>query len=131
LSEESVPVLRATVDGRLFVDRAVVPLGPSSVPGWSALKTTWVSLPTYQGSYIVRGHQLDGKGPVDVGGAPDQGQFVVKPGTSEGNLAQLNGGHGYRAAPGYIWMKKPGCYGLQIDGTTFSDIVTINVIHSS
>jgi hypothetical protein len=131
LSEESVPIVRATVGGRLYVDRAIVPLGASSVPGWSALKTTWVSLPSYQGAYLARGRRLDGKGPIDVGGSPGQGQFVIKPGTPEGNLAQANGGDGYRASPGYIWIKTPGCYGLQIDGTTFSDIVTVDVIPSS
>lgn len=128
LSEESVPILRTTVGGRLYVDRAVVPLGASSLPGWSALKTTWVSLPSYQGTYLVRGHRLDGKGSINIGASPDQGQFVIKPGTPEGDLAQANGGHGYRASPGYIWIQTPGCYGLQIDGTTFSDIVTVDVI---
>lgn len=130
LSEESEPILRATVGGRLYIDRAVVPLGASSEPGWSALKTTWVSLPSYKGAYLVRGRRLDGNGPIDVGGSPDQGQFVIKPGTPEGNLARTNGGHGYRASPGYLWVKRPGCYGLQIDGAAVSEVVTIEVIPS-
>lgn len=130
LSEESAPIQRATVDGRLYVDRAVVPLGPSSLPGWGALKTTWVSLPTYKGAYVVRGHRLDGNGPVGIGGAPGQNQFLLKPGTPEANLAEINGGDGYRPAPGYIWLKVPGCYGFQIDGATFSDVITINVTAS-
>jgi hypothetical protein len=118
------------IDGRVYVDQAVVPLGPSSAPGWGALKTTLLSLPKYQGAYIVRGHRLDGDSPVRIGGAPDTNQFVLKPGTPEGNLAQINGGAGYRVAPAYVWLKEPGCYGFQIDGGTFSDIITVDVIAS-
>lgn len=128
LSEESTPIPQATIDGQEYVSRAVVHLGPSSVAGWGALKTTWLSLPAYQGAFMVRGRQLDGSGLVGIGEGPTSGRFLLEPNGPDGKLAVLNGGKGYRPAIGYVWLKKPGCYGFQIDGTSFSHTVTLRVI---
>jgi hypothetical protein len=122
MAEESVPVPRATVGGHMVVNGAVVPLGPSSYPKWGALKTVWLSLPTYQGPYLVRGERLDGSGPMGIGDLPTQRSLLVPPGVS------VNGGDGYRPGIGYVWLREPGCYGFQIDGTTFSHTVVVFVL---
>ena len=124
MAEESLPISPATVEGRVVMHGAVLPWGPSSTPGWGALKTVWLSLPTYKGPYLVRGEPLDGTGPVRIGGSPSQGSFVVPPGES------VNGGHGYRPGIAYVWLRQPGCYGFQIDGTTFTHTVVIFVLPS-
>ena len=122
MAEESLPVSPARVDGRVVLNGAVVPLGPSSDRGWGALKTVWLSLPAYQGPYLVRGERLDGTGPVGIGDTPTQRSFLVPPGVS------VNGGDGYRPGIGYVWLREPGCYGFQIDGTSFSRTVVIFVL---
>lgn len=125
LSEESVPIPRIRVDGRLYVDRAVVRLGPSSVRGWGALKTVWLSEPSYRGPVLVRGRRLDGTGPVGIGVRPAEKRFVMPAGPD------INGGNGYRPGIGYVWLKRTGCYGFQIDGTTFSHEVVVDVLSAN
>lgn len=125
MAEESVPISPATVDGHVVRDGAVLPLGSSSAPGWGALKTTWLSFPAYRGPYLVRGERLDGTGPVRIGGSPSQRSFVVPSGES------VNGGDGYRPGIAYVWLRQPGCYGFQIDGTTFTRSVVIFVLPSA
>jgi hypothetical protein len=124
MAEQSVPISPATVDGHVVIHSAVVPLGPSSAPGWGALKTVWLSLPAYKGPYLVRGERLDGTGPVRFGDSPRQGSFVVPTGVS------VNGGDGYRPGIGYVWLRQAGCYGFQIDGTTFTRTVVLYVLSS-
>jgi hypothetical protein len=124
LSEESVPVPRVRFHGTLYVHRAVVPLGPSSAPGWGALKTVWLSQPAYQGPVLVRGRQLDGSGAVRVGGVPTTKQFVLPAGP------EVNGGDGYRPGIAYVWLRRAGCYGFQVDGIGFSHHVVVLVIPS-
>ena len=124
MAEESVPISSAMVDGHVVTGGAVVPWGPSSVPGWGALKTVWLSLPAYRGPYLVRGERLDGSGPVRIGDSPSQHSFVVPSGES------VNGGNGYRPGIAYVWLRQPGCYGFQIDGTTFTRTVVTFVLPS-
>ncbi|HEY5385631.1 MAG TPA: hypothetical protein VIJ56_10370 [Acidimicrobiales bacterium] len=122
MAEESVPISPATVDGHVVIHGAVVPLGPSSAPGWGALKTVWLSLPAYKGPYLVRGERLDGPGSVRIGDSPSRGSFVVPTGVS------VNGGDGYRPGIAYVWLRQAGCYGFQIDGTTFTRTVVLYVV---
>jgi hypothetical protein len=124
LSEESVPLPRVRFHGTLYRDRAVVPLGPSSAPGWGALKTVWLSQPAYQGPVLVRGRQLDGSGAVRVGGVPTTKQFVLPAGP------EVNGGDGYRPGIAYVWLRRAGCYGFQVDGIGFSHDVVVLVLPS-
>lgn len=125
LSEESVPLLNATVDGRHLVRRAVVPLGASSAPGWGALKTVWLASPTYSAPFLVRGKRLDGIGPIAIGGDPEQSYFVMPAG------AAINGGDGYRPGTAYVWVRQPGCYGFQIDGPGYTATIIIAVVAAS
>jgi hypothetical protein len=42
--------------------------------------------------------------------------------------ANANGGDGYRADPGFIWVRHPGCYGLQVDGRTFTRHIYLQLL---
>jgi hypothetical protein len=108
--------------GPALVRKAVVPLVVSQVPHWLAVKTAWVRPPSYRGPYVVRGAQVNGNGAVDIGGSPTRAPFVVNAGPG------LNGGRGYRVDPGYLWVRHPGCYALQIVGATFTTSVILDLL---
>ena len=89
-------------------------INPTSEPPWLAVKTTWFSVPAYQGPFMVRAGRLGGPGPARVVDSSTAAPLVVPPG------ATINGGGGWREAPGGFWVRRPGCYAFQVDGLTFS-----------
>ena len=97
-------------------------IDPTSVPPWLGVKTLWFSVPTYQGPFIVRATRLDGPGVIAMGEGPTVGTLVVPPGPT------LNGGQGWRTAPGGTWVMEPGCYAWQVDGLTFSYIIVVRAV---
>lgn len=112
--------VRVRIDNVGDLRDGVADLGGTTVPGWFALKTHWISVPAYQGPFLVRAERLDRPGPVSLGATPPQGApLVVPPGPT------LNGGPGWREVPYFTWMKAPGCYAWQIDGMKFSEIVVV------
>lgn len=84
---------------------------------WGGNKVLWaVDTPHYPGIVLVRGRQLDGSNELrfDTGALPSpELQISPYPGTQEGWTGQ----------PSYTRVRAPGCYGYQIDGTTFSKVV--------
>jgi hypothetical protein len=108
------------------VSEGKVTLGTTQVRGWFAMENVWLSLPSYQGPVVVRGKRLDGSGTLAFGGSrPAESAFAVPPGPNP------NGANGYRFPPGSVWVTAPGCYGLQIDGTTFSETVILEALPPS
>ena len=98
----------------------------SQIPGWFAVENVWLSGPQYQGPFMVRGKRLDGPGTVAFGGSsPAITTFVEPPGPDPNSYGP------YRTPPGSFWVKGPGCYGFQIDGLSFSQIVVIDVLRPS
>jgi len=105
------------------LDRGVVDLSTNTgVPGWLGFKTLWFSIPSYLGPWVVRAKRLDGSGPIAFGETPTLKPLVVPPG------ATLNSQSGYRTVPGGTWVKGPGCYGWQVDGLTFSDVIVVETV---
>lgn len=100
-------------------------LNPTSVPPWLGFNTLWISLPSYQGPFIVRAQRLDGPGTVMQGDAPNVAILVVPPGPT------INSAQGWRTAPGGTWVKTPGCYAWQVDGLTFSYVIVVNAVLGS
>jgi hypothetical protein len=101
-------------------------LGPSPNPaGWYGFKTLWFSAPSYPGPWLIRGAQLDGMGRVIFGEQPAVSQLVVPP------IPTLNGGGGYRTAPGGTYVRGPGCYAWQVDGLTFSYVIVFHAVVTS
>lgn len=85
---------------------------------WRSIKTLWFSLAAYDGPVLIRGRRLDKRGVVAFGGSQPA---LVDPQFAPG--ATLNGADGIREWPDATWIKAPGCYAWQIDGTTFSSVV--------
>ena len=93
------------------------------IPGWLAFKTLWFSLPSYQGPFVVRGERLDGPGQIAFGTvSPVVAPLVVPPGPT------VNSDSGYRTAPEQTDVTAPGCYGWQIDGLTFSEVIVVSAV---
>ncbi len=90
--------------------------------GWYVHKTLWFSSPNYQGPVLIRGRQLDGRHVVAFGESPQlvDPQLPAEP--------TLNGTGGWREWPGGTWLRTPGCYAWQIDGTDFSQVVVFEAV---
>ncbi|GAA4989830.1 hypothetical protein [Actinopolymorpha pittospori] len=90
--------------------------------GWYGGKTLWFSAPSYTGPVLLRGTRLDQPGEVAFGaGRPHALAVQIPPGRG------VNVVDGYRAWTGLTWFREPGCYGIQVDGTTFSTSIVIQV----
>jgi hypothetical protein len=112
----------------------VRPLGPftthgiatgSSVsmdPSWFGPKTLWYVVPAYQGPVLIRGSCLDGPGPVGFGEQPLVSALIIPPGPTLNEAAG-----GYRTSPRGTYVMSPGCYGVQVDGTSFSYLIVLEI----
>jgi hypothetical protein len=86
----------------------------------------WISRPGYQGPLLIRGRQLDG--PLAVGFGNEIVPFAelqLPPGTAAG--APLSP-QGWRNWPSMSRLRSPGCYGWQIDGSDFSEVIVIRAV---
>ncbi len=85
---------------------------------WGAMKVIWaVDTPYYPDVVLVRGRQLDGPNEVrfDPGPMPPT-ELRILPypeSTPEGWTGQAS----------FTRVRAPGCYGYQVDGTTFSRVI--------
>src|SRR5207245_3446782 len=93
---------------------------------WRSVKTLWFSISGYQGPVLIRGRQLDGPHVTVFGeGVP----AVIDPQFGPGPT--LNGRDGWREWPGGTWLRHPGCYAWQIDGTGFSHVIVFKAVFSA
>jgi hypothetical protein len=93
---------------------------------WSGFKVLWVSRPSYNGPVLIRGRQLNG--PDGVGFGLDLVPFAelqFPPGTRAGAPPTANG---WRNWPSTTRIRSPGCYGWQIDGDNFSEVIVIDAV---
>ena len=72
--------------------------------------------PAYSGKVVVRGHQLDGTNGMPFRGQQGDGNITIAPG-SPGQWRQTDA----------VVSGAPGCYGLQVDGDNFSEIIVFSV----
>ena len=72
--------------------------------------------PAYSGKVVVRGHQLDGTNGMPFRGQQGDGNLTIAPGTP-GQWRQKDA----------VVSGAPGCYGLQVDGDSFSEIIVFSV----
>jgi hypothetical protein len=119
--------VRVLLADRGDVLRGRVRLGSGQVSGWSALQTLWFAEPGYDGPFVVRASRLGTTSPVeDTPGAtgldPGSGPLAVPAGATANTEA------GYRTVPGSTWVRSPGCYGWQVDGTGFSEVIVADVL---
>jgi hypothetical protein len=104
-----------------------VDVGTSNTSHWGALETIWIAVPGYEGPFVVRARRIGAPGAIEVqpgptGLTPGSGPLVVPAGPT------ANSANGYRAVPGSIWVKSPGCYGVQIDGGSFSEVTVVDAV---
>jgi hypothetical protein len=97
-------------------------LGTTEYPHWRALKVIWMSPPSYQGPFVVRGTRLDRRGILGFGGSPQPGPLVAPPGPT------INSYSGYRTWPDAAWVRHPGCYAWQVDGLAFSETIVVRLV---
>lgn len=88
---------------------------------WGGQKVFWFVLPRYRGPVLIRGRQLNGPHGVrfESGGRPAP-ELRIRRGETVYWTGQPDRSRG---RPSYTRLRAPGCYGYQIDGTTFSRVV--------
>jgi hypothetical protein len=92
---------------------------------WAGQKVFWYVLPSYRGRALVRGRRLDGPQRLGFNGrrVPDR-ELRIDRGVSVGWDTHPPGSRGI---PSGIRVRVSGCYGVQIDGTSFSRVVVFRV----
>lgn len=96
---------------------------------WGGQILKWVGAPSYSGPVLIRGRKLTGPGGLGFGaGKVPLAEIDVPPGPA-GGVGHNPGS--WRLWPGYARLRSPGCYGLQVDGTTFSEVIIFRACLSS
>jgi hypothetical protein len=92
---------------------------------WAGEKGFWYVKPSYRGRLLVRGGRLDGAQRLRFNGGrlPARELRIDK----TDSVSWDGKPHGSRGVPSFVRLRASGCYGVQIDGTTFSRIVVFSV----
>jgi hypothetical protein len=117
------PLLATGLPGTPESMGGVVRIAPyNGRPGWYSAKTLWFARPEYSGPVFIRGRQLDGGRRIWMGESPAMSDPQLGPGPT------VNSAGGWRSWEGSTWLRTPGCYGWQIDGSDFSNVVVIQAV---
>lgn len=106
-------------------------LSPSK---WRASRTVWISAPEYRGPVLVRGRRVDGPGRIDFGSAATHSpELRLQAGRWDERANDFHkwdraARQGWRFAIAYARIRVGGCFALQIDGRSFSDVVVFVAI---
>ena len=101
--------------------------GPAEWGGtWRGTKVLWFVHQRYRGHVLIRGGRLGGweRLRFDSGAVPSD-EIRIAAGPSPARWRDQPPGS--RGRPSYIRVRAGGCYGVQIDGTTFSRTVVFRV----
>jgi hypothetical protein len=93
--------------------------GDSDAP-WFGGKLFWYVKPRYRGRVLIRGRRLDGPQSLRFNGGRRSHELRIKRNQTVSWDGQPPGSRG---VPSIVRVRAPGCYGLQIDGTSFSRTV--------
>jgi hypothetical protein len=105
------------------------PPGNFESTSWGGQKVLWFVHQRYRGPVLIRGRRIDGWQLVrfERGDVPPD-ELRIEPGASSawwpGKPTDARG------SPSYTRLRAPGCYGYQIDGTTFSRVVVFRAIRN-
>jgi hypothetical protein len=116
-----------------------VEIQPSEVPrsGWEGTgvggqKVIWWIDASYSGPVLLRGARIDGPGDLGfdrylgaLGTAPADGTptpELVYPETETDGLSFV------RTFPSSVRLREPGCYAVQADGTSFSEVIVFRAV---
>lgn len=92
---------------------------------WRGQKVLWFVHQRYRGPVLIRGRRLDGPQWMRFDGGPwPAAEIRIAPGETVTWTGQPPGSRG---RPSYVRVRAPGCYAAQIDGTTFSIVVVLEI----
>ena len=92
--------------------------------GWRGQKTPWLVARSYDGPLLIRGRRLDGS--TGVRFALGYGDHRLR--LFWADVPRRNVVAGYLGIPSSVLVREPGCYGFQIDGTSFSERLVVRVV---
>jgi len=95
------------------------PFGDSD---WGGQKVLWVVDPSYHGAVLIRGGRLDGTEALRFGPDRDPARQLRLP-PEPGNMTG-----GWLNHPSYTRLRAAGCYGYQIDGSSFSKVIVFRAV---
>jgi hypothetical protein len=90
---------------------------------WFSGKVFWYVKPSYRGRVLIRGRRLDGPQSLRFNGVRRR-ELRIKP---HQTVSWRGKPTGSRGVPSIVRSQTSGCYGVQIDGTTFSRVVAFIV----
>jgi hypothetical protein len=91
---------------------------------WFGTKVFWYVLPSYRGPVLIRGRRLDGPQRMGFNGRKVAARELrIKPGQT---VSWDDQPRGSRGVPSGVRVLTAGCYGIQIDGTTFSRVIVVS-----
>jgi hypothetical protein len=92
---------------------------------WAGGKVFWYVLPSYRRRVLIRGHRLDGPQSLGFNGRRlPLPELRIQPSDTVSWQGQPPGSRGIASS---VRVRASGCYGVQIDGTTFSRVVIFTV----
>ena len=92
--------------------------GGADQHGWYGIKMGWTTRPGYDGRVLVRGSQLNGNNQMRFGDG-------LEPAT-EFSWIVRGGEDVWHHKGGLLRLRQPGCYGMRIDGPTFSSVIVFS-----
>ena len=106
------------------IGSAELSVSPFIDSSWQGGRVTWASASTYTGPVLIRGGRLGATGAVGFGAGhvPVDALQLLAPGM--GAPTPPGGG---REWPSFTRVQAPGCYGYQVDGTDFSEVIVFRV----
>jgi hypothetical protein len=121
-----------TGDGRVTVDFHPPASDSYAGTGWPGQKVIWRVSASYTGPVLLRGARLDATGDLrfdhylDAVGAGGTGAGDA---TAYPELGYLAGSSplAARTYPSAVRVQSPGCYGIQVDGTDFTEVIIFSV----
>ncbi|HEX8982637.1 MAG TPA: hypothetical protein VF792_07705 [Ktedonobacterales bacterium] len=117
-------------DGVLHAVRPAV--DSSGAAAWGYQFTLFVIDPVYQGPLLARGAQINGSHPLLFNGGLDQASGFSPQTITLLSQLRLESGPAFGAPwptfPAYLRMLEPGCYAIQIDGVTFSEMILFRIV---
>ena len=85
---------------------------------WGGQILKLIGSPRYRGPVLIRGRELDGAEVLRFGPGPHPSPLLRLPrGLYDPGVG------GFTGWGSYVRLRAPGCYGIQIDGTSFSELV--------
>jgi hypothetical protein len=102
---------------------------PTKAAGrWGYFKILW-SVRGYRGPLLIRGQQIGGPDGLGFGDPefPPRPELQIAP-REPGTPTPSGSRDPWRFFPSAERVTAPGCYGLQIDGTSFSKVIVIRVV---